>query len=273
MTTHRFDPGYGAEPFRTLCEEYPDGSVYPPEDFRVEWGPIFHRGRLDGSARVLVLGQDPAAHEAAARRILIGEAGQRVQGFLARLGIDRSYVMVNAFLYSVYGQGGGERHRKDPEIARYRNRWLDALILGRGIEAVVAFGGLADSAWQQWKETPAGASVSLPYARMTHPTQPESSSGGNRVKLAAAITAMLQNWNAGLDVIHPALQHPDVARPLVHYGTRFEDGDLAPIPEQDLPAGIPPWMRSLASWARRTGETPEEKRRTLTLTIPAAALP
>jgi len=31
----------------------------------------------------------------------VGEAGQRVQGFLSRLGIDRSYVMVNAFLYSV----------------------------------------------------------------------------------------------------------------------------------------------------------------------------
>jgi len=57
--THPFDPGYGAEPFRTLCEEYPGADVYPAADFRVEWGPIFHRGRLDGSARILVIGQGP----------------------------------------------------------------------------------------------------------------------------------------------------------------------------------------------------------------------
>ena len=56
------------------------------------------RGRLDGSARVLVIGQDPAQHEAIARRILIGEAGHRVQGLLAKLGIDHSYTMVNTFL-------------------------------------------------------------------------------------------------------------------------------------------------------------------------------
>src|ERR671929_733725 len=100
-----FDPGYGAEPFRTLCADYPDDSIYPSADFRVEWGPVFHRGRLDGSARVLVLGQDPAQHETIARRILVGEAGQRVQGLLARIGILSSYTMINTFLYSVYGQG------------------------------------------------------------------------------------------------------------------------------------------------------------------------
>jgi hypothetical protein len=62
MTTP-FDPGYGAEPFRSLCLECPGADVYPPQDFRVEWDPIFHRGRLDGTARALVIGQDPAAAE------------------------------------------------------------------------------------------------------------------------------------------------------------------------------------------------------------------
>lgn len=59
--SHDYDPGYGNEPFKTLCREHPDETVYPRADFRVEWGPIFHRGQLDGSARVLVIGQDPAA--------------------------------------------------------------------------------------------------------------------------------------------------------------------------------------------------------------------
>ena len=58
---HPFDPGYGDEPFRTLATNYPEADVYPPDQFRVEWGPIFHRGRLDGSARVLIIGQCAAS--------------------------------------------------------------------------------------------------------------------------------------------------------------------------------------------------------------------
>ena len=49
------------------------------------------------------------------RRILVGEAGHRTQGLLAKLGIDRSYLMVNTFLYSVYGQAGGEQHKATRE--------------------------------------------------------------------------------------------------------------------------------------------------------------
>src|SRR3954452_8770334 len=123
-----FDPGYGNEPYTTLVREAPGREVFPPDDFRVEWGPVFHRGRLDDTARVLALGQDPAAHEAIARRILVGEAGQRAQAFLRRLGITRSYVMINAFLYSFVSRGSGNRHSDDPAILAYRNRWLDALL-------------------------------------------------------------------------------------------------------------------------------------------------
>src|SRR5205809_2015371 len=118
--THPFDPGYPG-PFRALCEDYPGTETYPQEAFRTEWGPIFHRGRLDGSARILVIGQDPASHETIVRRVLVGEAGQRLQGFLYKLGIDRSYVIINTFLYSVYGQWGGNQHKNDAGIIAYRN--------------------------------------------------------------------------------------------------------------------------------------------------------
>lgn len=97
-----FDPGYGHEPFASLVHGVPGLSVYRRQRFRTEWGPVFHRGRLDGSARVLVIGQDPAAHETIARRVLCGHAGHRVQGFLHKAGIDRSYVIINAFAYSLY---------------------------------------------------------------------------------------------------------------------------------------------------------------------------
>jgi len=35
--SHLFDPGYGAEPFRTLCAEYPDISVYSCPDLSTHW--------------------------------------------------------------------------------------------------------------------------------------------------------------------------------------------------------------------------------------------
>ncbi len=60
-----------------------------------------------------------------------------MHGFLRKLGIERSYVMVNTFVYSVYGQEGGERHEDSEPIVAYRHRWLDALLEG-GIEAAGA---------------------------------------------------------------------------------------------------------------------------------------
>jgi hypothetical protein len=271
---HLFDPGYGRKPFSTLVANYPGSDVYPPKDFRLEWGPIFHRGRLDGSARVVVIGQDPGSHESIARRILVGEAGQRVQGFLAKLGIEKSYVLVNAFLYSVYGQGGGQRHKDDPAIAEYRNRWLDALLVGSQVEAVVALGGLADFAFQTWKATPSGESVDVAYRHIRHPTYPESASAAGQKKKSEAMKEMLAGWNEALGELRPEIRHPDVDRDLVPYGETLDKAtDLAPIPDRDLPAGIPAWMRSLDAWALRRGEDAEAKRATLVVTVPRKQRP
>jgi hypothetical protein len=268
---HGFDPGYAEEPFRSLCQTYPRAEVYPGRDFRIEWGPVFHRGRLDGSARLLVIGQDPAQHETIARRILVGEAGHRLQGFLAKLGIDRSYVLINTYLYSVFGQGAGNKHRDDKKIAAYRNRWLKAILAPGKIEAVVALGSLATTAWQTWTQSPGATGASLPFVHITHPTQPESSAGGNAAKHAAAIKAMLENWNSGLGQLHP-LPHPDVNRPLKPYGSAFKADEKKPIPEEDMPAGTPDWMRLDDGWADRPG-TGLKKRATITVTVPRGELP
>jgi hypothetical protein len=265
-----FDPGPVAEPFLTLAQDYPGAETYPAQAFRVEWGPIFHRGRLDGSARVLVIGQDPAASEDVTRRILVGAAGHRIQGFLAKLGIDHSYVMINTFLYSVYGPESGGQHKNDAAIIAYRNRWLAALTTSGQIEAVIALGQLADDAWSRFKAQ-AGASITaLPYAHITHPTQPESSSGGDPQRLAQAVQAMLANWNAALQQLHPHLAHPDTPRPLTPYGEAFATEDLVEIPEADLPPGLPAWMRSPVAWAQRTGTTAAAKRSTITVTMPSS---
>src|SRR5438874_310941 len=71
---------------------------------RTEFSPVYYRGRLDGSSRILVMGQDPATDEILAQRILVGDAGQLVQGLLKKLGIWQSYTMFNTFLYGIRGQ-------------------------------------------------------------------------------------------------------------------------------------------------------------------------
>lgn len=270
--TQAFDPGPVGEPYASLIGAYPGTDVYPAQSFRVEWGPIFHRGRLDGSARLLIIGQDPAQSEAIVRRILVGEAGHRTQGLMAKLGFDRSYVLVNTFLYSVYGQAGGEQHKDDPGIVAYRNDWLRAIFGANQIEAVLALGSLADDAWQKWKQTDVGKGYSPGYQHVTHPTQPESSSGGDPAKLKVAIAAMLANWNQALAALHPLIEHPDTPGPLVPYGDAFQPGELIEIPDYDVPAGLPDWMRSPAAWAQRVGTTAADKRANITVTVPGGVI-
>ena len=278
---HEFDAGPVDEPFAELASSYPGAEVYPAADFRVEWGPIFHRGRLDGSARILVLGQDPGQHESIARRILVGEAGQRVQGFLAKLGIERSYVMVNAFLYSVYGQQGGERHAANPRISRYRNRWLDSLLADSEVEAVISFGRLAREAFRRWKRTEAGKRTAVTFEPLPHPTLPEASSRGDPAKKAEAMSRMLTDWNAALARLDEALRQRDAERPLAPYQTELLREDLAPIPGYDLPAGAPPWMFSLKQWASREAlvesdseqAREEAKRATIVVRVPREERP
>jgi hypothetical protein len=269
---HDFDPGPVGDPFASLVRNYPGSDVYPPNSFRVEWGPIFHRGRLDGSARLLILGQDPAESESVVRRILVGEAGHRTQGLMAKLGFVRSYLMINTFLYSVYGQSGGTTHENDPAIVGYRNQWLDAIFAGNQIEAVVALGGLAADAWQAWQQTPTGKKHSPPFQHVTHPTAPESAAGGDKKKIPPLIKAMLANWNQALEQLHPQISNPDTPGPLVPYGSKFKPDERIEIPEFDVPAGLPDWMRSPNDWADRVGRTGAAKRRNITITIPSGVV-
>jgi hypothetical protein len=264
--SHTFCPGYGAAPYRALVGDYPGEEAYPSAHFRTEWGPVFHRGRLDGTARVLVIGQDPAAHEAIARRILVGEAGQRLQGFLARLGIDRSYVMVNTYLYSVYG---GTTNPNAEGVKSYRNRWLDAIAQHNPLEAVVTLGVNAEKAYRAW---PASASSGWAHATMTHPTYPESASASHQLSRAEAMKQLCASWNAALTALHARVT-PDTARPLTAYGDELTPSDDVPIPEADLPAGLPEWMRSVEPWAHREGASAAEKRATIAVQVPVGARP
>ncbi len=99
-------------------------------------------------------------------------------------------MLVNTFLYSVYGSVNASR-RRDPRLVAYRSRWLDALLVGTQVQAVLTLRTTANEAWQLWKAAPAGQASSVAHAAVAHPTQPESSSKGDKVELAVATKQLL----------------------------------------------------------------------------------
>lgn len=212
-----------------------------PKRFRLEWGPIYYRGRLDGSAKVLVIGQDPAPDENVARRILVGDAGQRVQRFLAKLGITHSYVMVNSILYSIYGQFDDEMSvfMDLPTVAQWRNRLLNALA-GSNIKVILAFGKAAGHVVDSWPDAASFKSQGRVF-NLLHPT-------------ARPASKVLANWSAKLPQIAPKVtaDSDGTVDTTPYAGPGFKAGDLARIPLRDLAFGVPEWMGTGDMAVRRT---------------------
>jgi hypothetical protein len=44
------------------------------------------------------------------------------------------------------------------------------------------------------------------------------------------------------------------------------------VPQADLPAGLPAWMREQDGWAKRVGKTLQAKRRNITITVPKGTI-
>lgn len=208
-----------------------------PEEFReffwYDWGPVFYRGRLTGRARFLGIASDPGPTERVVGRTLVGDAGQRVQGFLDKLGLTRSYVLVNAFPVAVHP---GDVHRaqpllSDPEQLRWRNRFYD-LVTGPELEAIVAFGGNAHIAVDLWDSKP-----DVPTFKVSHPSNHTEET-------------LLEQWRTAIpDLRAVVTPDPDGSASGPNYGSTFEESNYRPIPKADLPFGLPDWMGD-DSWGR-----------------------
>jgi uracil-DNA glycosylase len=228
-----FDPGPPTQ-FDDHFSNLPDLSEHKAL-FWYSWGPVFYRGRLDGSARILCIASDPGPTERIACRTLVGDAGQRVQGFLTKLGLTRSYILVNAHPYALFpsrGAAGRKLLAEHGALKLWRNTFYD-MLKTPSIKAVVAFGEQAQKAYELW---PAGAAVQ--HFPLLHPSSrnPETLATAWRgaiTQLRALITPDSDGDNSG-----------------PNYGATIKEADYAPIPKRDLPWGLPGFVGDDA-WVRR----------------------
>jgi len=225
-----FDRGPSVK-FANLFARVPDPPV--KADFWFDWGPVFYRGRLDGTAKVLCIASDPGPTERIGGRSLIGNAGQRVQGFLAKLGITKSYVLLNAWAYALHPSRASAEQEllDDPIQLAWRNELYDEAT-GASLEAIVAFGGMAQRAVDLWTNRPA-----VELQKVPHPSSRNA-------------TTLLDAWRASITKLRGKVT-PDAGGNAggPNYGSAFTEADYAPIPRLDLPFGCPAFLGNDA-WAR-----------------------
>ena len=229
-----FDKGPTAA-LAALLMEHPDYT--PVKDFFwFNWGPVFYRGRLNKSAKILCIASDPGPTERIGNRALIGNAGQRVQGFLSKIGINKSYVCLNGFLYSLHPSNlsDGMKLLSDPVHTSWRNKLFEA-VTGPKLQAIVAFGDIAKKTVDLWD-----GKGNIPVFKTFHPSYRNSE---------AALTA---DWNRVITELRSIVtKDKGGSNTLPLYGPAFTESDYSPVPSRDLPFGGAPFLGD-ERWRRTT---------------------
>ena len=229
------DPGPNSG-WRQLFEAAPLNHYvnFPQNPFHTRFGPVFYRGRLNGSARVLVVGQDPASDEILAHRIFVGQGGQIAQNFLAKLGLTRSYLMFNSVLFGIQSEHLTDAIVTEPTIMAYRNSLFDRAKATNNLEAIIAFGTRAKTSVLNWP-----GRGTLPVIPLFHPT---------------AQTGLAANWNSHLAAAQSAIA-PDSDGQVdpQPYSTTAAAMPHTDIPRRDLPFGVPAWHGTGGSTRSKRG--------------------
>jgi hypothetical protein len=156
-----------------------------------------------------------------------------VQGFLAKLGVTRSYVCLNAFSYALIpARGDGASNWLDePEQRDWRNAVYSAAV-GPALQAIVAFGVNARVAVGLWDGKP-----DVPVVAVPHPSSHDEE-------------RLVREWRDAVTRLRGIVTpDPDGRVDASNYGPRFSEADYAPIPRADLPFGAPPFLGD-DRWAR-----------------------
>lgn len=224
-----YDPG-PPENFAAIFSRVPDYTPYK-DHFWYDWGPVFYRGRLDGSARLLCIASDPGPTERIALRTLVGDAGQLTQGFLARVGLTRSYLCLNAFAYSLIPSEGakGAKILRDPDHRAWQKELFDSA-RSPALQAVVAFGQYAKKAVDQWRDQ------ELPTFYLPHPSSRDTKK-------------LLDSWRRTVEELRGIIKADEDAEIPPNYTDKIDEYAYTRIPHRDLPFGVPEWLGD-DSWGR-----------------------
>jgi uracil-DNA glycosylase len=213
---------------------------------------MFFRGRLDGSAKVVVVGQEGAQDESLSHRSFTGGTGARMQHLLRFLGLDRSYLFLNSFVYPIFGQYTPDLRplAQDPRspIVKHRNAILDKAIVDGDVRLVIAVGLAAKESIATWIQAHGGTARpdqlhvatlgSLPNrVRVVGVLHPGSAAGGSTAAIKADFSRAVghvSDWLSADPTWLPA--DPGMTRNL---STPFPYASAA-IPFRDFPYGVSP---------------------------------
>ena len=232
-----FDPGPNLK-WEKIFGEAPIEAylTHPSERFRIDFGPVFYRGRLDRTARVLVVGQDPSTDEILSQRAFVGSSGQKLQRLLNKLGITRSYIIINTFIFSIYSQFDGEMESisLEPAIRDYRDLLLNTIIRDNSIQALITLGRGPRHAIENWDNQD-----DIPVFDLVHPAADEHFA--------------FPSWNEQLDQMIETItpDQPDLVDNTPYEGNWRRAEYKTDIPRYDLPFGIPSWHGSGGTRSRR----------------------
>jgi uracil-DNA glycosylase len=234
------------------------------EAFRWHHGPMFFRGRLDGSAKVVVVGQEGAQDESLSHRSFTGGTGARMQHLLRHLGVDRSYLFLNSFVYPIFGQYTDDlrplaQDRRSP-IVIHRHQILDKAILEGDVRLVIAVGRAAKESMATWIGAHGGSANperleqasmgSLPSrVRVVGVVHPGGAAGGSTSTIRADFQRacdLVRGWVDADAGWLPA--DPGVDRNLA---AAFQYRS-APIPYRDFPFGTCPRLGRGGTSSNRT---------------------
>jgi hypothetical protein len=102
----------------------------------------------------LTIGQEGAQDESLSHRAFTGGTGARIQHFLHYLGITRSYLFLNTFVYTIFGQYGSSLHwlaqNADSPIVQHRHEILDYALARNDVHLVIAVGRAAKETIVSW---------------------------------------------------------------------------------------------------------------------------
>jgi uracil-DNA glycosylase len=242
-------------------------AVVHREAFRWHFGPMFFRGRLDGSARVLVIGQEGAQDESLAHRSFTGSTGGRLQSFLRQLGLDRSYLFLNTFVYPIFGQYTMDLRplAQDPRspIAAHRHQLFDHAVATSDLRLVIAVGRAAKESVATWvahhggkadpeqlhKAKTGDLGTNLKLIGVLHPGG--AGSGGSLDAIKESFQAAMNQVRTWLTATPSWLPtDPGMTRDL-HVPYQYA---AAGVPFRDFPFGICPRLGRGATTSNRTDD-------------------